>query len=50
MEFQTPDIDSPDEYRGFWITGEINADGHMEIKVGIKVFSHAKSSIPHPCQ
>jgi len=31
---ETPDIDSPDEYRGFWITGEINADGHMEIKVG----------------
>ena len=31
--FQTPGIDSPDEYSGFWITGEINADGFMEIKV-----------------
>jgi len=33
-EAQTPQIDSPGEYRGFWITGEINADGQMEIKVG----------------
>jgi len=31
---QTPEIVSPDEYRGFWITGEVNADGFMEIKVG----------------
>ena len=31
--FQTPEIVSPDEYRGFWITGEVNADGFMEIKV-----------------
>ena len=31
--FQTPQIASPEKYQGFWITGEINADGHMEIKV-----------------
>ena len=31
--FQTPQILSSEDYRSFWVTGEINSDGYMEIKV-----------------